>query len=196
MLSIPGVACNQVWYERIAFYNSNFSIPNGSASVFGRVFLKEISSKMTSISGHGRPRQERLSVALSVAPLDSFLPLESSDKLSAQPVGPSVTKPPVADTPVAATNVPKYSEDDLQRIFKAVLETQTPASASVPAPVVFEIFREKLKACSSDVYYGKSHMDCYNFCHQYENYFATIGAMRPIQIFFAPSYFWVQINFH
>ena len=34
MLSIPGVARDQVWYEQLPFYNSNFSIPSGSASLF------------------------------------------------------------------------------------------------------------------------------------------------------------------
>ena len=38
-LSIPRVARDQVWYERPSFYNSNFSKPNGSASLFGEAQL-------------------------------------------------------------------------------------------------------------------------------------------------------------
>ena len=40
MLSISGVAREQVWYKRPPFYNSNFSIPNGSASPFGEAQLE------------------------------------------------------------------------------------------------------------------------------------------------------------
>ena len=39
-LSIPGVAHDQVWYKRPPFYNSNFSTPNGLASLFGEAQLK------------------------------------------------------------------------------------------------------------------------------------------------------------
>ena len=81
---------------------------------------------MTSVRGRGRPCREypsvTPSVAPSIAPLDSSLPLESDKELSDQPAKPSGTKPPVADAPVAITNVHKYSENDLQRIFKTVLE--------------------------------------------------------------------------
>ena len=41
MLSIPGVARDQVWYERPPFYNSNFSKPNESASPFGEAQLDD-----------------------------------------------------------------------------------------------------------------------------------------------------------
>ena len=35
---------------------------------------------------------------------------------------------------------------------------------------------QNLKAKVSEVYYGKSHMDCYHFCQQCEDYFETVGA--------------------
>ena len=115
---------------------------------------------MTSVRGRGRPRSERLSVAPSVtpsvAPSDSSPPPKLGDELSDPPVGHLGAKPPAADAPVAATNIPKYSQDDLQRILKAVLETRAPASthaptpvpapAPAPAPIVAEEPREKLKA--------------------------------------------------
>ena len=47
-------------------------------------------------------------------------------------------KLPITNAPATATSVPKYSEDDLQRIFKTVLEAQAPAPALVPALVVSE----------------------------------------------------------
>ena len=149
---------------------------------------------MTSVQGQRRSCQERpsvtLSVALSIAPPNSFLPPELGDKLSNQ-----LARPLEAKSLVVANNVLKYSEDDLQRILKAVLEAQAPISAPVPAPVASKMSREKLKAYCPDVSYGKSHIDCYNFCQQCEDYFATKGAMGPTWILFAMSFFWDQISF-
>ena len=139
---------------------------------------------MILVQGRGCPRQERLSIAPSVVPPDSSPPPES--KSFEQPDGPLGPK-----SPAEATSVPKYSEDDLQRILKAVLEARAP----VPAPVVSEVPREKLKARSPDVYRGKSHMDCYNFCQQCEDYFATAGATGPTRIPFAASFFRDRISF-
>ena len=159
---------------------------------------------MTSLRGCGRPRWEHPSVAPSVAlfiaPPDSSPPPKSGDKLSDQPARPSEAKP-LANAPAAATNIFKYSEDDLQRIFKAVLEAQAlilvfaSAPASVLALVVSKMPRKKLKTCSPDVYCRKSHIDCYKFCQQCENYFATAGATGPTQIPFIASFLWDWINF-
>ena len=141
---------------------------------------------MTSIRGRGRLHRKRPTVALPVALPDCFLPSKSGDKLFDQPAGPSGTKPLIVNAPATATNVSKYSENDLQRILKAVLEAQTPAPtpALAPALIISEAPWEKLKARSLDVYHGKSYMDCYNFCQQCENYFATAKAMGPTQILF------------
>ena len=125
------------------------------------------------------------SVAPSIAPPDSFPPPESeiSEQLPKSPTN---------------TSIPKYSKDDLQWILKAVLEAQTlvPAPAPVPVPIVSEVSREKLKARSPDVYCGKSHMDCYNFCQQCEDYFATARATGPTQILFAASFLRDRISFY
>ena len=199
MLSIIGVAHDQVWYKQPSFYNSNFFIPNGLASPFRRVFLEEISSKMTSIRSRRCPRRERPfiapSVALFVTLLDSSPPPKSGDEFSDQSAGPSGTKLPVADAPVTSTNVPKYSEDDVQRMFKAVLEAPAPTSAPVPAPVVSKVPKEKLIACSLNIYCRKSHIDCYNFCQQCENYFDTAGATGPTRILFAAFFLRDRISF-
>ena len=165
------------WYERSLFYNSNFSIPNGSASPFERVLFEENQNfKMISVRGRGRPRREHPSVASFVAPSIAFSVAPSVAFSVAPSVAPSVTPsgfslPPKSEVSKqpdrtsgpkspAATSVPKYSKDNLQRILKAVLEAQAPA----PAPAISETLREKLKAHSPDIYRGKSHMNCYNFC--------------------------------
>ena len=124
---------------------------------------------------------------LLIAPSDSSLPLKS--EISKQPNGSLGPKSPTD------TSVPKYSEDDLQRIFKAVLKAQTPAPALVLAPIVSKVLRKKLKARSPDVYCGKSQMDCYNFCQQCEDYFATARAMGPTWTFFAAFFLWDRISF-
>ena len=159
---------------------------------------------MTSVQGRGCLHRERPSVAPFVAPsitlFDSSPPLESVDKLSNQPVGPTGIKP-LANFPLAAIGVPKYSEDDLQRIFKAVLDAQAPIPIPAPAPapilasIVSKVPWKKLKACSPDVYRGKFHMDCYNFCQQCEDYFANAKATRLTQIPFAACFLWNRISF-
>ena len=138
---------------------------------------------MTSAQGCERLCRKHSSVAPSIAPFvtlpDSSLPPESGDELSDQVAGPSGAKPPIANT-FAATNIPMYSKDDLQRIFKTVLEARAPiltpapvptpipvpapATTPAPAPIIAEAPREKLKSRSPNVYHGKSLMNSYNFC--------------------------------
>ena len=84
---------------------------------------------MTLIQGRGCPRRERLSVAPFITLLGSFSPPKSESFKQ-------TNRPLRLKSPAAATSVLKSSEDDLQRIFKAVLEAQTPAFASALAPVV------------------------------------------------------------
>ncbi len=55
---------------------------------------------------------------------------------------------------------------------------------------------DKLKAKTPDVYYGRSHMECYNFCQQYEDHFAICGATEPNRIPFVASFLRNWINFH
>ena len=111
---------------------------------------------MTSVRGRGYLRRERLFVAS----LNSFPSPES--EFSKQPIRPSGPKPPTA-----ATDVPKYSENDLQQIFRTVLEAQTlvPTPASAPALAASKKSQDKLlKTRSMNIYCGKSQIDYYNFC--------------------------------
>ena len=125
---------------------------------------------MTSIRGRGRHRRE----GTSKGPSGSSPPSESShDETSVNlPV-----EPPVA----------KYTEEDLQKILRTVLEARAP---------LFDGPREKLlKARSPDVYRGMSHMECYNFCQQCKDHFAIAGAKGPNRIPFAISFLRNRINF-
>ena len=131
---------------------------------------------MTSVQGRGRLRKERISEAPSEPSLSAGLDYKSAASPIVDPDAGSVGSP-----------MAKYTEEDLQRIVKAVLVAQVPASDEP---------REKpLKARSSDVYRGKSHMECYNFCQQCEDHFATTGAKGPNRIPFAASFLCDCINF-
>ena len=54
---------------------------------------------------------------------------------------------------------------------------------------------DKLKAKIPDVYCGRSHIQYYNFCQQYEDYFVTHKAIGPNQIPFAASFLHDHFNF-
>ena len=139
---------------------------------------------MTSVRGCGRPRRERSSVVSS----DSSPPPESGDKLFDEPARPQGANLPIAVVPTAAPPVPKYTEEDLQRILKTVLEARAPTTSEEP-------WDKPLKAHSPDVYRRKSHMECYNFCPQCEDYFATAGARGANRIPFAASFLRDRISF-
>lgn len=53
-------------------------------------------------------------------------------------------------------------------------------------------FEDKLKAKTLDIYCGKSHIECYNFCQQFEDYFTITGTNGPNQILFAASFFAIK----
>ena len=73
--------------------------------------------------------------------------------------------PPLAPAPVDADATVRYSEADLQRILRTVLEARPLAPAPAPQPLVFpDGPRERpLKARFPELYRGKTHMECYNF---------------------------------
>ena len=96
------------------------------------------------------------------------------------------------------TDIPKNSKDDLQRILKAILEIQAfaPIPGLAPAPTASEKLRDKLlKARSLDAYCKKSYIDCYNFCQQNKDYYATNGATKANKIPFTMYFFQDRINF-
>ena len=113
---------------------------------------------MTLIRGRGRLSRKRSFVAL----FNFSLPSVSSDKLSDQPTGFSKTKLSIVVILVTTLTVFKYTEKDLQQIFKTVLEAQAPITSKKP-------WDKSLKARFPDVYHKKSHIEYYNFCQQYED---------------------------
>ena len=64
---------------------------------------------------------------------------------------------------------PSIPEEDLQQIFKTILEART--------RITFEESQNKfLKVCSPDVYCKKSYMEYYNFCQECEDFFIIARA--------------------
>lgn len=47
------------------------------------------------------------------------------------------------------------------------------------------LFEDKIKATSPNIYCDRYYIECYNFCQQYKDYFATAEATKPNQIPFA-----------
>ena len=92
----------------------------------------------------------------------------------------------------ADSSVVRYLEDNLQRIFKTVLDSRPPAP--IPTPVVAgapysEGSRERpLKARFPDIYWGKSHLEYYNFFQRCKDHFATAGATGLNQVPFAATF--------
>ena len=74
--------------------------------------------------------------------------------------------PPEASTPPL---VPPTSEDLFTKFMKVFMETTQARDQLEPR-------KRPLKARTPETYSGKSHMDCYHFCQQCENYFETSGA--------------------
>ena len=129
---------------------------------------------MILIQGHRRSCRERISKDL----LRFSAPSESNyDKAPINPFAVGLLK----------SLATKYTEEDLQKILRTVLEAQ--------APPFDGPHKKLLKTRLPDVYFSKSHIECYNFCQQYENYFITAGAKGPNRIPFATFFLHNYINF-
>ena len=115
-------------------------------------------------------------------------------------LAPTATRAP---TPVAAlviallaasgfadSSVVRYLEDDLQRILRIVLDSRPLAPVPAPAAALhYEGPRERpLKAWFPDIYWGKTHLECYNFFQKCEDHFATAGATGSNQVPFAATF--------
>ena len=91
--------------------------------------------------------------------------------------------------PVEPILVFKYSKADLMRILKIFLETKGQESK-------FEVpCKQLLKAKVPDVYFEKSHIDCYYFCQQCEDYFEIASATGSNRTPFTALFFCGKINF-
>lgn len=102
--------------------------------------------------------------------------------------------PTPAPAPASASGPPGlYTDVNLQKATKLVLKSfvkgqQYGQVNSAP--------RERaLKVRNPDLYYRSSHIECYYFCRQCEDYFNTAGVTDPQRIFFAALFLQDRINF-
>ena len=94
-----------------------------------------------------------------------------------------------ASLPASANLTARYFEKDFQQIFKTVLEARAPVPASQPLVFLDRPCKRPLKARFPDLYHNKTHMECYNFCQQCKDYFATVGAKEHSRLLFATIFF-------
>ena len=88
--------------------------------------------------------------------------------------------PPEASTPPL---VLPTSEDLFTKFIKVFMETM-----QAQAQALAESRERPLKARTPETYSGKSHMDCYHFCQQCEDYFETSGATGMNRTPFAATF--------
>ncbi len=153
---------------------------------------------MTSVRGRGRPIRRgqafKAPTGLPSSNGDHEDPLGSNKSGSSEaptgfeaPMGPPEAPPrPPQAPPLPVPQDPganRYSQQDLDRIIQTFFQNSKSGSG------------DKLKAKTPDVYRGRSHIECYNFCQQCEDHFATCGATGPNRIPFATSFLRDQINF-
>ena len=124
-------------------------------------------------------------------------PTEGSDRRTPAPAASRAPTPAVAPivAPLAASgpadsSVIRYSEDDFQRILRIVLDSRPFASVLAPAAAPhYEGPRERpLKAWFPDIYWSKTHLECYNFFQQCEDHFATAGTTGSNRVPFAATF--------
>ena len=98
--------------------------------------------------------------------------------------------PPLVHAPVDANATVGYSEADLQRILRTILEASSlaPALASQLLVLSHGPRKRPLKARFPELYRGKTYMECYNFIQQCEHHFATAGAKGPNRVPFAATF--------
>ncbi len=130
---------------------------------------------MTLVRGQVQPTQR---TQASEAPINRSNDGDHEDPLASNKPGPSKAPaeapagPPQTLSP-AAPNIVRYTQKDIDHSLQTFLQASKGGSGDI------------LKAKILDVYRGKSHMECYNFCQQYEDHFATYIAIEPNRIPFA-----------
>ena len=94
---------------------------------------------------------------------DRCIPAPAASRALTPAVAPVVT--PFAASGSANSSVVRYSEDDLQWILRTVLDFRPLAPIPAPSAALhYEGSPERpLKAWFPDIYWGKTHLECYNF---------------------------------
>ena len=132
---------NLVVSTRLAIYNSKSSKPNRSASPFRKEDLATFksfypASSMARSSAHCSPRQnlydgeDELAGGTSSKGSNRCTPALAAIRASTPAIAPEVAL--LVASGSANSFVVKYSNDDVQRIFRTVLDSRPPAPVPVP----------------------------------------------------------------
>ena len=70
----------------------------------------------------------------------------------------------------------QYLKDDSQQIFKTVLDSRPFPAPKSAFQQYKDPYKRMLKAWFLDIYWGKTHLECYKFFKQCKDHFATAGA--------------------
>lgn len=92
--------------------------------------------------------------------------------------------PPGVSAPTLSCT-PKYLIKNLQQIIKVLLESQASTLAFQLLVYLEGLYKRFLKACAPDVYHNKIYLECYNFCQQCKDHFATADAKSQNRVPFA-----------
>ena len=111
------------------------------------------------------------------------------------PIVSRVSIPAPARLPAPIKSTARYSKENFQRIFKIVLEARAPILALQPLVFPNEPLTRPLKARFPNLYCGKTHMECYNFCQECKDYFAIAEAKKHNRVSFAITFFQDQALF-
>ena len=92
----------------------------------------------------------------------------------------SLTKAPTSPEASTLPLVSSISDDLFTKFMKVFMETTQARNREL-----LELQKRPFKARTLKTYFEKSHMDCYHFCQQFEDYFETPGATGMNRILFA-----------
>ena len=95
----------------------------------------------------------------------------SDDALTKALIPPEAPIPPL---------VPLTFKDLFTKFMKVFMETTQARDREQLEP-----WERSFKARTPETYFGKSHIDCYHFCQQFEDYFGTSGATGINRTLFA-----------
>ena len=146
---------------------------------------------MAQSSAHRSPRQnphdgkDKLAGGTPIKGSDHRTPAPATSRALTPAV--ALVVAPLAVFGSADSSVVRYSKDDLRRILRIVLDSRP--LAPVPAPAAAPHYEgpceRPLKAWFPDIYWGKTHLECYNFFQQCKDHFAPAGATGLNQVLFA-----------
>ena len=137
-----------------------------------------------------------LSSATIVSNSRSYRNAQQASAGSNQPKEALVETTPIPSTASAPSQVlvsapipALYTQKDLQRITKLCIDLFLQGNRQE------ELRKDQLKARFPDLYYGKSHIECYYFCQQCKDYFDTVGTTGSNRTPFAASFLCGRISF-